>query len=280
MPAVKVAAGSQVGKGGKGGKGIAGQLGKGSSPMVKTPLVKTPSPGKEQLSHAAQLLVGRSLMKGEIVYECQQNMQGQFVATVSIVPTGAVYQGNPAAVQRSAENNAADAALRDLRPQLIPLEAAAKEKKAQKEKERAEMRELKQELGEADPAAAGIKRKPVSAPVVKQRGGKELGLPGGSASREKLAQAAQLLLGRSLKKGEIAFSAEDDGTGQFVGSVILTAYDAGTVHQGAPAADAKLAEEYAAAAALEALDQPIQMAQLEKGNQPKRERGPKRQRFR
>ena len=103
--------------------------------------------GKEKLAQACQLLCGRSLTKGEIVYECQRDEQGQFAASVTLSPVdpSIAYHGQPAMNQKQAEINAAEAALQELHDHIVLAEEAAQERKAAKAKERAEMLEAKHE---------------------------------------------------------------------------------------------------------------------------------------
>jgi len=94
---------------------------------------------KQRLTMAAQLLVGRTLEKGEVTYECTEE-QGQYVATVTLqgYDPGVGYQGLPAANKKLAESAAAEAALAALADQLAPVEEAHREKKAKLNKEKLE----------------------------------------------------------------------------------------------------------------------------------------------
>lgn len=95
---------------------------------------------KCRLSQAAQLLQGRPLEKGEIVYEtvpAEGEPEGTFVGTVTLVgydsTTG--YQGFPTFGKKNAETAAAEAALVALADQIAPLEEERKAAKKAKAKE-------------------------------------------------------------------------------------------------------------------------------------------------
>lgn len=98
----------------------------------------TSDPGefKQRLTQATTLLVGRSLEKGEIVYEVTEG-EGQYTATVTLqgYDPGTGYQGLPASNKKLAESQAAEAALAALADQIAPVEAAHREKKKAKNAE-------------------------------------------------------------------------------------------------------------------------------------------------
>jgi len=87
---------------------------------------------KQRLTQAQQILRGGGeCAKGDIVYECAEDEGGGFVATVTLAaydPTVG-YQGMPAPNKKTAEMNAAEAALVALEEQLGPLEKAKKPRK-------------------------------------------------------------------------------------------------------------------------------------------------------
>lgn len=125
--------------------GYAPAQGNGNSKKRKAPEPVTEQPAnnaefKCRLAQAAQLLMGRPLEKGEIVYETvpvDGEVEGTFVGTVTLVgfdsTTG--YQGFPTFGKKNAETAAAEAALVALEDQIAPLEEERKAAKKAKSKE-------------------------------------------------------------------------------------------------------------------------------------------------
>lgn len=230
------------------------------------------SMAKEKLQQGCQLLCGRSLVKGEIAYECLQGEQGEFTATVTLhaLEQCPSFQGASAADQRMAECLAAEAALQGLHSQLEEKREARKRELRQIETRVKE----KAKVAEAGAHQKLIKREPLPFPPpdapgkgVKGKGKKRKGPEEVSQSsgrndgpKEKLAQACQLLIGRSLTKGELVYDVQDDGLGQFVATVTLPAYDPNTTHLGSPGATQREAEFSAAAVAMAALHDEIETA--------------------
>jgi len=89
---------------------------------------------KTRLNQVTQLLKGSTLVKGDIVYECVE-VDGGFVANVTLVPVDASYEGLPGASKKLAEQNAAEVALEALQDRVAPLEEEHLAKKAKLKKE-------------------------------------------------------------------------------------------------------------------------------------------------
>eukprot|EP00429_Kryptoperidinium_foliaceum_P055674 CAMPEP_0176102154 /NCGR_PEP_ID=MMETSP0120_2-20121206/51239_1 /TAXON_ID=160619 /ORGANISM="Kryptoperidinium foliaceum, Strain CCMP 1326" /LENGTH=371 /DNA_ID=CAMNT_0017436211 /DNA_START=1 /DNA_END=1116 /DNA_ORIENTATION=+ len=120
---------------------------------------------KSQLMHSLQLLLGRPVLKTDIVYDVQpvQSLEGQaYQATVRFpeFDPSAVHQGDPAANQKQAQMNAAAVAVAVLAPTVAPLAEERKAKKARENKENLEkLKKAQQEKKEAARAlreAAGV----------------------------------------------------------------------------------------------------------------------------
>mmetsp|Transcript_86213 Transcript_86213/g.248946 ORF Transcript_86213/g.248946 Transcript_86213/m.248946 type:complete len:365 (-) Transcript_86213:219-1313(-) len=111
--------------------------------------------GKSRLMHSLQLLLGRPVLKTDIIYDVEpvHSSEGQgFQATVRFpdFDPSAVHQGAPAASQKQAQMNAAAVAVAVLAPTVAPLAEERKAKKARENKEALErLKKAQQEKKEA-----------------------------------------------------------------------------------------------------------------------------------
>lgn len=125
-------------------------------------VVEQPNSGefKSRLTQAAQMLMGRSSEKGDVVYETvpdESGEPGMFVGTVTLVgyDSSVGYQGFPALSKKAAETSAAEAALSALQSKIAPLEEAHQENKRAKKKE--SLAAFKQKQDEKKLAEKGLK---------------------------------------------------------------------------------------------------------------------------
>lgn len=115
---------------------------------------------KVRLQEAAQLLLGRSLVKGDVVFEHQDADNGRLILATVVIPqldsTRAFY-GEPAETKKLAENSACEALLNsDLAPEIARLEVEHQERKARKQQEdlenkRARRDQVRYERGDGSP---------------------------------------------------------------------------------------------------------------------------------
>lgn len=195
-------------------------------------------------------LIKRSTTKDEVTFDVQEvegqtpGRAGGYIATMSctVLPSGQSYQGQEVqAGKKQAEQAAAKVALQTEFP-----EAFAR---------------LSGMASFAPPAKQGQKRKAADALPPQNQNTSDPG-----EFKQRLTQAATLLVGRSLEKGEVVYEVTE-AEGQYTATVTLQGYDPGTGYQGLPASNKKLAESQAAEAALAALaDQlaPVEAAHREK----------------
>jgi len=191
---------------------------------------------KSRLNSAAAKRAKRSLVKGELTYTVLPGPTGWgYIASVSSATmlTQEYWGNEPAANKKQAEHMAARVAMEAEYPEeLVGIDMAQW----------------------ADPswldpmAGRGKKRK------------LEAGLPGmdvapGEDSKSQLIHAAQLLLGRSISKEDVAYDVQEapEEPGKFVATVRIPEYDAGALWAGVPAPNQKEAQMRAAEAAMEVL---------------------------
>lgn len=93
---------------------------------------------KCRLMSVMQLLVGRALTKGEVLFETVPVPgQNTLISTVELLNYGnVVYEGEPSETRKMAENSAAAAALEQLEPVVAPLEDEQKAKKLRQSQEK------------------------------------------------------------------------------------------------------------------------------------------------
>lgn len=114
---------------------------------------------KVRLQEAAQLLLGRSLVKGDIVFEHQDADNGGLITATVVLPqydsTRAFY-GEPAETKKHAENSACEAFLdSDLAPEIARLEVEHQARKARKHREEMEHKRARRELVRHDRGDGG-----------------------------------------------------------------------------------------------------------------------------
>jgi len=121
---------------------------------------------KAVLRHHAQLLLGRSCLKTDVVYDVKEieTPTGKLFQATVVLPeydAQAIHQGAPAENSRQAQTNAAQAAIDSWMHIVAPLEAQRVEKKDQQKREKREAWRAKKEAekagaptGGAAPAAA------------------------------------------------------------------------------------------------------------------------------
>lgn len=193
----------------------------------------------------AQTAAGKgSASKDDVTFQVEE-IEGKgargkaYVATLTCTGFETTYQGSePSKNKKEAEHWAASAALQAEFPEAY-AEASAR------------MSGIA-----VAPQARGQKRKAA-----------EISEPD---AKNKLAQAAQLLMTESMKKGDIVYecAAVEGSPSEFVGTVTLSGYDNTVGYQGLPSTDKKMAETNAATAALEALAE--KLAPLEEAHKEKK----------
>merc|ERR1719283_485928 len=102
---------------------------------------------------ASQLLLGRPVTKGEVVYATSpvegSGGKQQTVVSIPAHDPSASWQGEPADTPKQAENNAAEVACAALADTLAALEEQRKAKKARQAKEQIEKRKAKKKARQA-----------------------------------------------------------------------------------------------------------------------------------